>query len=433
MGTMRPFVALYIILCTQLNWATAIGSQRFPLALEQHGSPLKKHPVSPRVIASSWYAGWHSEDFPISNISWNKYTSVIYAFAATTPDSKQILLDESDKLLLPQFVKTAKQHKVHPILSVGGWSGSQYFSSAVATSANRTAFAQAVMNLVSTYGVDGIEFDWEYPGNQGIGCNIVSKNDSANFLSFLKTLRRQKGAENITISAAVSLTPFKGPDGNPMSNVSEFADLLDHIEMMNYDVYGSFSSDVGPNSPLRDSCAPSPQGSAESGVKAWTDAGFPRHKILLGVAGYGHSFHVNSSSAYNSSSKIHPYVPFNKSQQPAGDKWDSTAGDTDQCGNPTVVGGIFDFWGLIDAGFLTANGTAAPGIDYTFDNCSRTPFVYNRTSQVMVSYDNARSFAAKGRFIKSKGLGGFAMWETGGDHHNILLNAIKSGVGNDNN
>jgi chitinase len=69
---------------------------------------------------------------------------------------------------------------------------------------------------------------------------------------------------------------------------------------------------------------------------------------------------------------IQLYAPFNKGQQPPGDKWDSTAGGTDECGNPNVVGGIFDFWGLIDGGFLTSNGTAAKGIDYTFDNCSQT-------------------------------------------------------------
>jgi chitinase len=143
---------------------------------------------------------------------------------------------------------------------------------------------------------------------------------------------------------------------------------------MNYDIWGSWDTTVGPNAPLDDSCAPAPsqQGSAMSAVKAWTGAGFPTQKIILGVASYGHSFHVNQSSALDASGSINSYPPFDKSQQPAGDKWDSTASGVDVCGNPNVVGGTFDFWGLIDGGFLTADGVAASGIDYRLDNCSVT-------------------------------------------------------------
>jgi chitinase len=141
---------------------------------------------------------------------------------------------------------------------------------------------------------------------------------------------------------------------------------------MNYDIWGSWSPTIGPNAPLEDSCAPSPQGSAKSAVKDWSSAGFPPNKIILGVASYGHSFHVTSSNALDASGNIKLYVTFDKSQQPAGDKWDSTAGGVDECGNPNVVGGIFDFWGLIDGGFLTKNGAAASGINYIFDNCSQT-------------------------------------------------------------
>jgi len=141
---------------------------------------------------------------------------------------------------------------------------------------------------------------------------------------------------------------------------------------MNYDIWGSWSSSVGPNAPLNDSCASTPEGSAVSATKAWTTAGFPANKIILGVASYGHSFHVDESSALDASGNMKLYPPFDKSQQPAGDKWDGTAGGVDVCGNQNAVGGNFDFWGLIDGGFLTTNGAAASGIDYIFDNCSQT-------------------------------------------------------------
>lgn len=52
------------------------------------------------------------------------------------------------------------------------------------------------------------------------------------------------------------------------------------------------------------------------------------------------------------------------------------------------------------------------------------PYVYNETSQVMISFDNAESYAAKGKYVKNAGLRGFAMWEAGGDYNNMLLDSI---------
>lgn len=143
-------------------------------------------------------------------------------------------------------------------------------------------------------------------------------------------------------------------------------------EIMDYDVWGSWSASVGPNAPLDDTCALSvdQRGSAVSAVKAWTSAKFPVNKIVLGVASYGHSFRVNQSSAEVSDALV-AYPPFDASLQPSGDKWDDPAG-IDKCGNPIGVGGIFDFWGLIDGGFLDTDGKVAKGILYRYDNCSQT-------------------------------------------------------------
>ena len=47
----------------------------------------------------------------------------------------------------------------------------------------------------------------------------------------------------------------------------------------------------------------------------------------------------------------------------------------------------------------------------------------------MVAFDDATSFAAKGDFIKSQNLRGFAMWEAGGDSDDILLDSIRKASG----
>jgi chitinase len=149
--------------------------------------------------------------------------------AVATSCASVIYLEDSHKKLLPQFVKTAHHNHVAAILSVGGWTGSQYFSTAMGSAANRTAFVHAVLSLVKTYDLDGIDFDWEYPGKQGIGCNTILLNDSANFLSFLQELRLHPAGKNIILSATVYITPFAGTDGNPMTDVSAFAKLYrDH-------------------------------------------------------------------------------------------------------------------------------------------------------------------------------------------------------------
>lgn len=32
------------------------------------------------TISAAWYTGWHAADFPLSKVSWSKYTHLIYAF-----------------------------------------------------------------------------------------------------------------------------------------------------------------------------------------------------------------------------------------------------------------------------------------------------------------------------------------------------------------
>ncbi|KAF8510380.1 glycoside hydrolase family 18 protein [Gautieria morchelliformis] len=383
----------------------------------------------PAFVASTWFAGWHANSgFAVSDISWNKYTHITYAFATTTPDVNTLAITSEDETVIPEFVSAAHRNRVSASISVGGWTGSRFFSTAVATAQNRTAFVKTLSNFVSQYGFDGIDFDWEYPNHQGVGCNTISSTDTANFLLLLQELRSTPATSKLILSAATAITPFMDSTGSPSSDVSAFAKELDFIQCMNYDIWGSWSTAVGPNAPLDDSCAPAAdqQGSAMKAVTAWTQAGFPAHQIVLGVASYGHSFSVANANALQNGALV-PYPPFDKANQPHGDSWDGDAGP-DVCGVEQPVGGVFDFWGLIQGGFLTSAGQPASGIAYRFDSCSQTAYVYNPTSQVQVSFDDAAAFTAKGAYIKSAGLRGFSMWEAGGDSQDILLDAIRAGA-----
>jgi hypothetical protein len=92
------------------------------------------------------------------------------------------------------------------------------------------------LSAYTRFNLDGIDIDWEYPNGTGAG-NEKSSNDSANFLKFLKLLRNQLPVE-ARITAATQDFPFAGKDGQPLSDVSDFAGVLDWILVMNYDVWG---------------------------------------------------------------------------------------------------------------------------------------------------------------------------------------------------
>jgi chitinase len=216
---------------------------------------------------------------------------------------------------------------------------------------------------------------WEYPGVQGIGCNVISPQDTSNFLLFLQELRTDPIGSNLTLSAATAITPFADTKGNPSADVSQFSEVLDYIVIMNYDIWGPWSDTVGPNAPLDDSCAPSYAqiGSATSSIKAWTAAGMPANQIVLGVPSYGYAFSVTPENAFipGSDSVLADYPPFNKTNQPSGDKWDGQPG-VDECGNHVGAGGIWNYDSLVDHGFVDGAGNVTPGNVGRFDNCSQT-------------------------------------------------------------
>lgn len=158
---------------------------------------------------------------------------------------------------------------------------------------------------------------------------------------------------------------------------------------------------------------------------------------MLGVPAYGHSYSVGPSNASDSSGNLAPRPPFTKNP---------LSNTTDLCGNPEAVPDTKTFAALITEGFLNDDGTPASGTKYLFDNCSQTvsidpfyspirsltlfqPLVYDESKQLMVSYDDPESFAAKGKFIIQNNLLGFAMWETTGDHNDLLLDAITTAAG----
>ena len=111
----------------------------------------------------------------------------------------------------------------------------------MATGESRRKFASNIRDAYNRFSLDGIDIDWEYPGQQGNAGNGVSSSDTANFLLFLQDLRRVLPPP-AKITAATQTVPFAGPDGYPLQDASEFSKVLDWVLLMNYDVWGCTAS-----------------------------------------------------------------------------------------------------------------------------------------------------------------------------------------------
>jgi hypothetical protein len=143
---------------------------------------------------------------------------------------------------------------------------------------------------VNQYGLDGVDFDWEYPDAPDIpGIPPGSPSDGPNYLSFLQTLRSLlPPGKSISIAAPASYWYLKG---FPIANMSE---VLDYIVYMTYDLHGQWdynNSFSNPGCPTGN-CLRSHINLTETeyALSMITKAGVPANKIVVGIAGYGRSF-----------------------------------------------------------------------------------------------------------------------------------------------
>ncbi|KAJ7287157.1 glycoside hydrolase superfamily [Mycena rebaudengoi] len=244
-----------------------------------------------KFLAASYYTSWSAYGFPPESLDYSKFDILFYAFAI--PDTSGALIWDSDaqaflKRLVASAKKSGKGTKI--VLSVGGWTGSAAFHQIAGNSSTRNKFVSTLSSTVSKFGLDGIDIDWEYPNSGGAG-NPYGPTDTANFLTLLTALRKSLGTSKI-ISAAVTDLPFLGSNGTPLKDVSAFSAQLTYVNIMNYDIFGSWSGAPGPNAPLGNLCGTSsqPAYTAQAAFTQWTTAKFPASKLLLGLPLYGYVY-----------------------------------------------------------------------------------------------------------------------------------------------
>jgi GH18 family chitinase len=196
------------------------------------------------------------------------------------------------------------------LLSVGGWNfPSAYFSEMASTADNRAAFIASCQDYMDTYGFDGIDLDWEYPGSDPrtdpvkMTCDSFktttdkggdASNDGANLLALVKEMRAAFGSDKqITFAAQANM---KNAAVYPIKDMSEY---LDFWHLMTYDYTVSDIEDsplTAPNMPLF--APPDDLGiwtlSINSTVQGYLASGAPANKLKVGIAFYGHTWYVPS-------------------------------------------------------------------------------------------------------------------------------------------
>ncbi|KAI9594749.1 glycoside hydrolase [Syncephalis fuscata] len=374
----------------------------------QDNSAVLSKRASGSGMVVGYYTDWNSQQLPPNKIDYSKLTHINYAFALINANTNAPTIQTAN--VLTDLVKNAHQHNVRVAISIGGWSGSAPFSAIAADSSKRSRFIQQTRDFVAKYNLDGVDIDWEYPGRATNGVT-GRKDDSSNFLTLLKELRSQLPKDKY-ISAAVRVEPFDGPNG-PMKDVSAFAGPLSFVQVMAYDVYGSWSSTTGPNAPFDPAKSGNePPVSFTTAAKAWSDAKFPREKIVMGLAFYGRSAVAASALKANSM-----YGQQNKNVAQAAGA-DGSAGS----------GGVWTWKDLRSNKILTSTSAANKGTGWqrNWDDGTKTPWLYNDKSKTFISYDDPQSLAVKVNYVRKNNYGGVMIWALNQDNGE-LLSTVASG------
>ncbi|CAG8436430.1 2711_t:CDS:2 [Ambispora gerdemannii] len=375
---------------------------------------------SDKVIVG-YYPEWRFTQFAVNNLFFDKLTHVNYAFALLNDDFAPNLQNTAT---LTTLVWYAHVSKVKVSIAIGGWSGSKSFSTMVSSVANRATFISATVAMVKQYNLDGVDIDWEFPGRKGLKCNIFnSQSDTSNFLLLLKELREALGQDKL-ITLAVRAETFDGPNG-PITDVSEFAKVVDWINIMAYDLSVDDESgedwikSTGPNAPFMTTPGKGRQLSFTQSATSWLKAGMPASKIVMGVEFLGHS-----------QTALQPMTP--DSQYAPRDSIIAKGDINDELWSPKscpsvtpAFTGIWFWKNLRQQGILKCTLTASEGWVRTFDNVTQTPWLYNPSTKMYISYDDPASLFVKIDYTRKQGFRGMMLWDLTTDNGRELLDVIQ--------
>jgi chitinase len=319
-------------------------------------------------------------------------TRINYAFA-NIKDGRIINGFAHDDENLATLVALKQQNPSLTVLvSVGGWEWSGSFSDMALTKSSRKLFITSVTAYIERHQLDGLDIDWEYPGQPG-STNHFRPEDKQNFTLLLKELRTSFQQQQRRLRRPLYLTIAAGASSSYLAHteMNQVQQYIDTVNLMAYDYYEPGET-TGNHAPLFTDPADPKKVSADRSVHEFEQAGVPAEKIILGVPFYGH-------------------------------QWGEV---------PDLHHGLFQSGMPLPQGYVNYSAISTTmlnnGFDRLWDASSSVPYLYNPKQQIFVSYEDPESLKLKARYVLDQHLAGIMFWDYAGDPTGTLLNVIYTGL-----
>nr|ABY84875.1 chitinase [Spodoptera litura nucleopolyhedrovirus] len=297
--------------------------------------------------------------------------------------------------------RSLKSLKILP--SIGGWTLSDPFYY-MNDPSNRATFVDSVREFLNTWKFfDGVDIDWEFPGGKGANPSLGDEYvDGETYSALMRDLRIMLDELSSVSNRTYLLTTAISGGEDKIRVVdygSETQHHLDRIFVMTYDFKGAWSdTDLGYHTTLY---APS-----WNHLEPYTTDRAIRHlvnvqkvrsdKIVVGVAMYGRG-------------------------------WTGVSGYRDD--NPFTGRAVGPIEGTWERGVLDYRSIVKT-FDFLYDTNAEAAYAFRRKDGALVTFDDARSVRAKGKYVVDENLGGLFAWEIDADNGDIL-NAMHDGLGHE--
>lgn len=219
------------------------------------------------------------------------YDTIVYAFMSVNSD----LSLNTSSVLNSDFMYLSTSKKV---VSIGGWDFStdpstyQVFRDMVQSS-NIDAVSTSISAFINDNDLDGIDLDWEYPGEPdipGIPADPVS--DATQYYQLIKAIKSKlNDGKTLSLTIPASywyLRPY------PLHDIDPY---VDYYEIMTYDLHGQWDYSNQWDGGNHVSCHTNMTETLEV-LRLVSKAGLDVGKIYVGIASYARSFEVSTSGCY---------------------------------------------------------------------------------------------------------------------------------------